>query len=89
MNGNAQNTLLKVEPALVGIEGAAGMLGISITAFKALDRTGQLGPMPVALGNCRRRLYSVDELRQWVTEGRCCNRERWQKIKDEKIFENI
>jgi hypothetical protein len=86
MNENAQNMLVKIEPALVGIEDAAGMLGISVTAFKALDRTGQFGPMPVVLGSFRRRLYSVEELRRWVIDGHCCSREKWQAIKDEKNF---
>jgi len=65
----------------LGVEGAAGMLGISVTAFKALARTGQIGPLPLRLGDCRRRLYSVEELRRWANEGRCCNREKWQAVK--------
>ena len=82
MIANNQNATVRIEPALVGIEDAAFMLGISTTAFKALDRTGQIGPMPVHLGNCRRRLYSVEELRRWATEGRCCSREKWQGMKE-------
>ena len=76
-----QNIVVKIEPALVGIEDAASILAISATAFKALDRTGQIGPLPVVLGNCRRRLYAVDELRRWVIDGHCCNREKWQDMK--------
>ena len=60
-NGNQQTT---IEPILAGIERAASMLGISVTAFKALDRTGQIGPLPIELGTCRRRLYCVGELRR-------------------------
>ncbi|MFC1635223.1 hypothetical protein ACFL5Z_10305 [Planctomycetota bacterium] len=81
MSQNSQNVLVRIEPVLTGIEGAAAMLGISVTAFKALERTGGIGPLPVQLGNCRRRLYSVEELRRWTTEGRCCNREKWQGMK--------
>ena len=84
-NGNQQIT---IEPVLVGIEGASSMLGISVTAFKALDRTGQIGPLPVELGTCRRRLYCVGELRRWA-EGGCLTREKWQAINDEKIFQKI
>ena len=72
--------LMKVEPILVGIEGAAGMLGISVTAFKALDRTGQIGPMPVRIGTLQRRLWSVSELRQWAEAGFPI-REIWQATK--------
>lgn len=75
---DGQATIAQVEPALVGIDQAAAMLGISVTAFKALERTGAIGPMPVRLGNCNRRLYSTEEMRRWVTEGRCCSRQQWQ-----------
>jgi hypothetical protein len=85
MSETATNVLVRIEPALVGVEDAASMLGISVTAFKTLDRTGQLGPMPVRVGMCRRRLYKVSELRAWVEAG-CPNREKWQVIKDEKNF---
>ena len=65
---------------LVGVEGAASILGISVTAFKALDRCGQIGPLPVELGTCRRRLYSVCELRRWAEAG-CQGREKWVGMK--------
>jgi hypothetical protein len=81
MSDNNRNMLVKIQPLLMGIEGIAAMLGISVTAFKDLDRTGQIGPLPVQLGNCRRRLYSVEEFRRWVIEGRCCSREKWQEMK--------
>jgi len=82
MSQNAKNVSVRIEPVLVGIGDAASMLGISVTAFKDLDRAGQIGPLPVQLGNCRRRLYSVEEFRQWITEGRCCSREQWQGMKE-------
>ena len=81
MNDNLYNVLVKIEPVLIGIEEAASMLGISTTAFKVLDRTGQLGPRPTQIGTCRRRLYKVSELRRWV-ELDCPIRERWQDIKN-------
>jgi len=82
MSKNDQNTVVKIEPVLVGVGKAASILSISETAFKALDRTGQIGPLPVVLGNCKRRLYIVDELRRWVIEGQCCSRKKWQDMKD-------
>ncbi len=81
MSENTQNALVRIEPVLVGIEDVACMLGISTTAFKALDRTGQIGPLPVQIGTCRRRLYSVYELRRWAEAG-CPTREKWQGMKD-------
>ncbi len=88
MIANVENAAVKIEPVLVGVEGAAEMLGISPTAFKALDRTGQIGPLPIELGTCRRRLYCVSELRRWAEAG-CPTREKWQAVKDEKIFRKI
>jgi hypothetical protein len=81
----ATNVLIRIEPALVGVEDAASMLGISVAGFKGLERCGSIGPLPITLGTCRRRLYSVAELRAWVEAG-CPNREKWQVIKDEKNF---
>lgn len=82
MSEVTQNVLIRVEPVLVGIEEAASMLGISVTAFKMLDRTGVIGVLPVSLGDCRRRLYCVSELRRWVEAG-CPIREQWQAMKRE------
>ena len=79
MTENAQNLL--IEPALVGVDDAASMLGISVTAFKALDRVGQIGILPIRIGTLQRRLYSVCELRRWAEAG-CPTRERWQEMKD-------
>ncbi|HUV67701.1 MAG TPA: hypothetical protein VMW24_27655 [Sedimentisphaerales bacterium] len=88
MIANVENTVVRIEPIFVGVEDAASMLGISATTFKTLDRNGQLGPMPVYISTCRRRLYSVCELRRWAEVG-CPIREKWQTMKDENIFENI
>jgi hypothetical protein len=88
MNENAQNIIVRIEPIFVGIEDAAAMLGISVTTFKDMDRTGRLGPLPIHINTIRRRLYKVYELRQWA-EANCPIREKWQKVKKEKIFENI
>ena len=77
----SQNILVHIEPVLVGIEDAASMLGISVTAFKALDRSGQIGPMPMRIGTLKRRLWSVCELRQWAQAG-CLIREKWSLMKE-------
>jgi hypothetical protein len=79
MGEDSQNLL--VEPILVGSEDAASMLNISLTAFKALDRAGQIGPMPVRIGMLKRKLWSVSELRQWA-EAKCPRREIWQGIEN-------
>lgn len=81
MGENSQSILVKVEPVLVGIESFASMLGISVTAFKTLDRAGQIGPMPVKLGTLQRRLWSISEIRQWVEAG-CPIRHIWQGMKE-------
>jgi hypothetical protein len=88
MSETAENVLSKIEPVLVGIEGAASMLGISPTAFKALERAGQIGPLPIELGTCRRRLYCVAELRRWAEAG-CPTREKWQAMKNESFFQKV
>ena len=76
--------LMKVEPILVGIEDAASLLGISVTAFKALDRAGQIGPLPVKIGTLKRRLWSVNELKQWVQVD-CPIREIWQAMREDIV----
>ena len=81
MSENAQNVLVRIDPVLVGIGDAASMLGISTTAFKALERTGQIGPMPIRIGTLQRKLYSVCELRRWAEAG-CPIREIWQGMKE-------
>ena len=85
MDGNVQNVMVRIEPIFVGIEDAASMLGISVTTFKTMDRTGRLGPLPVHINTIRRRLYNVCELRQWAEAG-CPIREVWQKMKDQNNF---
>ncbi len=81
MSENVQNVLVRIEPVLVGIEDAASMLGISLSTFKALDRKGGIGPLPVQISTVKRTLYPVDELRRWALAG-CPNREKWQKLKE-------
>lgn len=80
MNEN-QKILVRIEPVLVGIEDAASMLGISLSTFKALDRKGGIGPLPVQISTVKRKLYQVDELRRWALAG-CPIREKWQTLKD-------
>lgn len=38
--------------------------------------SGLFGPMPLP-GQGRRTLFDADEVRRWVQDGRCCNRDRW------------
>lgn len=81
MSEGSQNLLDQVEPLLVGIEGLASMMSISVSAVKGLERAGQIGPMPIELGTLKRKLYSVCELREW-TKAKCPTREIWQGTKD-------
>jgi hypothetical protein len=81
MSENAQNVLVRIEPIFVGIEDAAAMLGISVTTFKTMDRTGRFGPLPIHINTIRRRLYKVREIRQWAESG-CPIREKWQDMKE-------
>ena len=81
MAESSRNILVRIEPVLVGVEDAASILSISVTAFKDLGRTGQLGPMPIQVGTLKRRLWSVCELRRWAEAG-CPTREIWQGMED-------
>jgi predicted DNA-binding transcriptional regulator AlpA len=64
------------EPLLLSASDAAALLSIGRAHFYAMHSSGRLGPMPIALG--RRKLWSVEELREWVQAG-CVPREKWQK----------
>ena len=65
-------------PILAGIEEAADLLGISRSTFLKWDASGLLGPMSVSPGGIRRRLWIVEELREWVQAG-MPRREEWVK----------
>ena len=57
-----------IEPALCDAEGAAAMLGISVSMFHRLKSGGRIGPRKISFGaKCSR--YSVAELREWARAG--------------------
>lgn len=70
--------LITLEPRLVGVETAAKLCGISAKYWRTLDGMGKV-PLPIQFGG-RRRLWSVDELDNWIRAG-CPIREVWQKEK--------
>ncbi len=61
-------------PLLLDFKTAARMIGIGVSTFYAMDRSGELGPQGVRLR--RRRLWRRDELAEWVRAG-CPRREKW------------
>jgi len=61
-------------PLLIDFAAAAALLGIGVSTFYAMDRSGELGPQGIRLR--RRRLWRRDELAEWVRAG-CPHRERW------------
>jgi hypothetical protein len=64
-------------PLLVGAEEAAALCGICRSSFLAADKTGEIGPQSVRIGN--RRLWVLDELKAWTLAG-CPARGRWMEI---------
>jgi hypothetical protein len=52
---------------LVNDEQAAGMLGIGVSYFREMLKSGAIGPQPVRLG--RRQLHRPDLLQAWVMAG--------------------
>lgn len=56
-----------VEALLVNDEHAAAMLGIGVSYFRELLKSGAIGPQPVRLG--RRQLHRPDLLQAWVMAG--------------------
>lgn len=61
MANDTQNLLL------ADAEKAAAMLCLSKRYFLSLAASGKLGPESILLG--RRRLWSVEELSEWVRQG--------------------
>ena len=53
-----------VEALLVDDVTAAAMLGLGVSFFRELLKSGVIGPEPVKLG--RRQLHRVDQLRAWI-----------------------
>ncbi|MHC4132469.1 MAG: helix-turn-helix domain-containing protein [Planctomycetota bacterium] len=66
------------EQLLVDAKQAASMLSIGKTHFYAMLSSGRIGPMAHKLG--RRSLFSVQELRQWVSAG-MPSRQKWMERK--------
>lgn len=62
------------DPLLVDSKTAALLIGVGISTFYAMDRSGELGPPGVRLR--RRRLWPREELVAWVRAG-CPPRPRW------------
>ena len=69
LSGPAANS-----PLLLDFKTAAGLIGVGVSTFYAMDRSGELGPQGVRLR--RRRLWPRDELAAWVRAG-CPRREKW------------
>ncbi|MFC1739613.1 helix-turn-helix domain-containing protein [Planctomycetota bacterium] len=63
-----------IERLLVSAEQAAAMLSIGRTHFYSMLSSGTIGPMAHKFG--RRSLFSVQELRDWVSAG-MPPRQRW------------
>lgn len=66
------------ERLLCSAEKAAAMLSVSRSKFYSMHATGEVGPVPIKFGT--RKLWSVEELRAWVSAG-CPAREKWQERK--------
>ncbi len=65
---------------LLSATDAAHCLGISRTLFYELMNRGQL-PRPIRFG--KRLLWSVMELKQWITAG-CPTGDKWELIKKQR-----
>lgn len=67
--------VMAVEPGLLETPAAAAFCGMGRSTFDAAVQAGKVGPMPVRIGG--KKLWSVEELREWVRAG-CPSRVRWQ-----------
>lgn len=76
---NCQKAKDKVEPLLVSVSDAALMLGISRPLLYQMLSDGRFGLVGTRFG--RKRLFSTEELRNWVKAG-CPSREKWLKIRE-------
>ena len=68
-------------PLLVDCKTAAALIGVGISTFYAMDRSGELGPPGLRLR--RRRLWPRQELDAWV-QAQCPCRSRWLALREEK-----
>ena len=62
-----EQTIPSVLALLVDDVTAAAMLGLGVSFFRELLKSGAIGPEPVKLG--RRQLHRCDLLRVWVERG--------------------
>jgi len=67
-----------IEPLLVSPSEAARLLGISRSLLYQFISDGRFGIVPISFG--RKRLYRVQELREYVQAG-CPQAEKWQQMK--------
>jgi hypothetical protein len=74
MSDGKQSHDLAVDPLLVDFKVAAGMIGVGVSTFYNMNRSGELGPQVLRLRG--RRLWSRPELEAWV-KARCPRREIW------------
>jgi predicted DNA-binding transcriptional regulator AlpA len=70
----SEGILIAVTPVLVNAKALARMLGLSTSNVHKMNRTGELGPIPVKLGG--RRLWRTEEISRWVMAG-CPGRMKW------------
>jgi excisionase family DNA binding protein len=66
------------EKLLLSAAEAAGLLGISRSAYYSLLSSGRIGPLPVRLGRSVR--FDRRELERWVA-AKCPCRDGWVSIK--------
>ena len=66
---------LPVEPLLVSASNAAAMVGVSRSLFYQMLNSGRLPVRGIRFG--RKRLYRVQELKNWVDAG-CPPRSHWE-----------
>ena len=66
-----------MDSLLLSAKEAAKILGVSPAFFYSLHNSGKV-PLPRRLG--RRRLWSVQELKDWIAAG-CPGRAEWQNKK--------
>ncbi len=59
--------VIRIEPLAVGPKQAAELLGLSESTFHAHCTAGLIGPQGAKIG--KRRLFSVEELRNWIADG--------------------
>jgi len=69
------------EKLLLSASECTHLLGISRSAFYASLQTGAIGPRGIKIGG--RRLWPVQELRDWVAAG-CPKFDTWRELRKDK-----